>query len=154
MTEKYLARIAFLAAAMVVFSFAFKECTTKRDKPDSNFKGVQVGAITYSWRSMPGTPKDIINYCTQNGISSIELMGNVAEEYAGAPVVPRRPKNLKELPKEEMDAFVLEEEAALKALSEWRISVAPAEKYQELREMFDDAGIGIHIVKFSPGSLE
>jgi hypothetical protein len=25
------------------------------NKPDSKFGGVQVGAITYSWRSMPGS---------------------------------------------------------------------------------------------------
>ena len=54
-------------------------------KPDSRFGGVQVGAITYSWRSMPGTPEDIIKYCQQTGISSIELMGDVAEKYAGIP---------------------------------------------------------------------
>lgn len=144
--------MAFLALAILILTSGFFGCSTKTDKPDSNFKGVQIGVITYSWRSMPSTPQDIINYCIQDGISSIELMGNVAEEYAGAPIVPRRPKNFKEFPKEKMDAYVLERDAAIKELSEWRVSDVPASKYKELRKMFDDAGISIHIVKFSPAS--
>jgi len=60
-------------------------------KPDSMFGGVQIGAITYSWRSMPGSAEDILNYCIQTGISSIELMGDVAERYAGLPQVSARP---------------------------------------------------------------
>ena len=63
----------------------------KGSKPNSKFGGVQVGAITYSWRSMPGSAEDVLKYCIQDGISSIELMGNVAEEYAGLPQSPPRP---------------------------------------------------------------
>src|SRR5512143_3787418 len=61
------------------------------EKPNSKIGGVQVGAITYSWRSMPGKPEDIIRYCAMAGIDSLELMGNVAEEYAGIPGGPPRP---------------------------------------------------------------
>ena len=55
---------------------------------DSNFGGVQIGAITYSWRSMPSSAEDVLQYCLDTGISSIELMGNVAEEFAGIPAGP------------------------------------------------------------------
>src|SRR5512142_223052 len=61
------------------------------EKPNSNFGGVQIGAITYSWRGMPSTAEDIIRYCTFAGISSLELMGEVAEAYAGIPSGPARP---------------------------------------------------------------
>ncbi|HUX95264.1 MAG TPA: sugar phosphate isomerase/epimerase [Bacteroidales bacterium] len=98
-------------------------------KPNSRFGGVQVGAITYSWRSMPGTPEDIVRYCQQTGISSIELMGDVAEKYAGIP-------GGKEGSKERL---------------EWRLA-APLNKYKELRKMFNDAGVKIHIAKFSPAN--
>ncbi|HAM11116.1 MAG: hypothetical protein A2X05_10130 [Bacteroidetes bacterium GWE2_41_25] len=98
-------------------------------KPDSNFGGVQVGAITYSWRSMPGAPEDIIKYCQQTGISSIELMGDVAEKYAGIP------------------AGIEGSEKRCK----WRLST-PMNKYNDLRKMFNNAGINIHIAKFSPGN--
>ena len=44
--------------------------------PNSKFSGVQIGAITYSWRSMPGGVENIIKYCNETGINSIELMSN------------------------------------------------------------------------------
>jgi len=56
--------------------------------PDSNFGGVQIGAITYSWRSMPGGVDNIIKYCTEAGLSSIELMSGDVEDYLGAPKNP------------------------------------------------------------------
>ena len=72
--------IAKLSLFLVVLSTAFlgNSCTGS-DKPDSNFNGVQIGVISYSWRSMPkGEAEDILRYCLQSGISSIELMGDVA----------------------------------------------------------------------------
>jgi len=54
------------------------------DKPNSCFNGVQIGTITYSFRSMPGSAEDILKYVTQCGISSIELMDGPAEQYAKA----------------------------------------------------------------------
>jgi len=52
--------------------------------PDSKFNGVQIGTITYSYRSMPGSAEDILKYVTTCGISSIELMDGPAEQYAKA----------------------------------------------------------------------
>lgn len=137
----------FLSLAVLVLTTG---CTSKTSKPDSNFNGVQIGVITYSWRSMPSTPQDIINYCLQDGISSIELMGNIAETYAGAPEATRLPRNFKDLSQEEQENLKMEQEVSLKELLNWRVSGSAAEKYRELRKMFDDAGINIHIVKFSP----
>jgi sugar phosphate isomerase/epimerase len=94
--------------------------------PRSCFDGVQIGVITYSYRSMPCTAQDILNYAVQGGINSIELMGNTIEEYAGAP-----------------DA----EEDDGAALLTWRTSVSMA-PFEELRKMFNDAGVTIHIAKF------
>ena len=150
MIQKSLSRLAFLLLAAMVLSTVFAGCSSKSLKPDSNFNGVQVGVITYSWRSMPSAPQDIISYCVQTGISSIELMGNVAEEYAGAPVIPSWPANFKELSQEEKDTFMKDREAALQKVSDWRINSNSADKYIELKRMFDDAGVNIHIVKFSP----
>jgi sugar phosphate isomerase/epimerase len=78
------------------------------DKPNSLFGGVQIGVITYSYRSMSKSPEDVLQHAVNSGISSIELMGNTAEQYAGDSI----------------------------------------EKYAELRKMYADAGVGIHIVKF------
>src|SRR3954452_22460050 len=54
-------------------------------KPNSVFGGVQIGVITYSFRALPSSADEVLQYCLQCGISSIELMSNVAEGYAGSP---------------------------------------------------------------------
>ena len=54
-------------------------------KPNSVFGGVQIGTITYSFRSLPSSAEETLKYCVDCGISGIELMSNVAEGYAGAP---------------------------------------------------------------------
>lgn len=150
MMQHTFSRLTFLVLTAMVLSSVITGCTNETNKPNSNFNGVQIGVITYSWRSMPSTPQDIISYCVQTGISSIELMGNVVEEYAGAPTVPRWPENSKELSQEEKDAFMKDREAAKLKVSQWRINSASADKYIELKKLFDDAGVNIHIVKFSP----
>lgn len=69
---------AALAASRVVAPLAMGA----RAKPDSKFHGVQIGAITYSFRSMPGSAEDLLKYCQQCGLSSVELMSGPAEGYA------------------------------------------------------------------------
>ncbi len=95
-------------------------------KPDSKFGGVQIGIITYSYRSLPGTAEDLLRYIVRSGISSIELMGGPAEQFAGAPAGGR---------------------GRGKSLLEWRLS-APMDRFVALRKMYHDAGVNIHIVKF------
>jgi sugar phosphate isomerase/epimerase len=97
--------------------------------PDSGFGGVKIGAITYSWRSMPGGVDNIIKYCNETGISSIELMSNDVEEFLGAP-------------KKEIEKYNQE-------MKKWRLAL-PVSKMDDVRKLFDNAGIKIHIVKFSP----
>ena len=115
--------------------------------PDSNFGGVQIGAITYSWRSMPGGIENIIKYCQQSGINAIELMSNDLESYLGAPVNPAagRPR--------QRGQRTPEQEAAMNKynqdLKQWRVSLQMT-KVEQARKLFDNAGIKIHIVKFSP----
>ena len=54
-------------------------------KPCSKFAGVQIGTITYSFRSLPCSAEQVLSYVVKCGIDSIELMGDVAERYAGNP---------------------------------------------------------------------
>ncbi|HEX4374119.1 MAG TPA: hypothetical protein VHZ50_12520 [Puia sp.] len=60
------------------------------EKPNSKFFGVQIGVITYSFRSMPGSIEQILQYCVDSNINAIELIGDAAEEYAGKPINPRK----------------------------------------------------------------
>jgi len=168
--RKFLGSTATIAAFSVVpLSYSCKSAPVAKDgagtTPDSNFGGVQIGAITYSWRSMPGGVENIIKYCKETSISSIELMSNDVEDFLGAPKnpmmgmfgppppgarppagapgggFPQRP----ELTQEQKDAIA----KFNKDIKEWRLAL-PISKYEEVRKMFDNAGIKIHIVKFSP----
>src|SRR5438045_33661 len=55
-------------------------------KPNSVIDGVNIGTITYSYRSMPDQSADAtLRYVVESGISQIELMNGPAESFAGAP---------------------------------------------------------------------
>ena len=73
---------AALAGSSVIPKMAIAAAA---DKPNSKFNGVQIGVITYSYRSLPGSAEDLLGYITKCGISSVELMGEPAEKFAGAP---------------------------------------------------------------------
>lgn len=62
--------------------------TAADGKPNSVFNGVAIGTITYSWRSMPGGLENIVKYCKEAGISTIELMSGDLEAYLGIPASP------------------------------------------------------------------
>ena len=144
--------IAISAFVMVLAMMLGCSGSAKKNEAASAYQGVQIGAITYSWRSMPSTPEDIIKYCEQTGINSLELMGDIAENFAGAPAGPEWPQNFRELSDEERAEFRVKMEEYGKQMSEWRINEASPEKYKELKAMFDEAGIHIHTVKFSPAA--
>ncbi len=158
--ENKLSRRKFLNAAAAVaalsaipFNYGFKGFSTdvKDAKPNSKFGGVQIGAISYSWRTMPSSPKDIISYCLQAGISDLELMGSIAEDYLGLPKGPGRPPHGVAITKEQKAEYEKALAVATEAQRKWRLSV-PMKKYSDLRKLFNDAGINIHIVKFSPAN--
>ena len=151
--RKFLELSAAAAAFSVLPDIIFPGSSGKQkgNKPDSQFGGVQVGAITYSWRSMPGSAEDILQYCLQTGISTIELMGDVAEKYAGLPQGPLQPATGVMLSDSEIAGFEKAAKEAKEAQRIWRIS-APMKKFEELRRMYNDAGVNIHIAKFSPES--
>jgi sugar phosphate isomerase/epimerase len=149
--RKFIGTTAAATAAISLAPVNFGFAATARKKPNSNFGGVQIGAITYSWRSMPSTAKDIVKYCVEAGISSIELMGNVAEEYAGIPQGPPRPPRDVQMSAAEKTQYQNKVDKAKKEQRDWRLSLS-MNRYKDLRKMFNDAGINIHIVKFAPAS--
>jgi sugar phosphate isomerase/epimerase len=157
MSKKQVSRRKFitLTAAAATFSMVpwnismgTEPKKAKTKKPDSKFGGVQIGAITYSWRSMPSSAEDTLKYCIESGISSIELMNNTAEQYAGIPqVAMERPS--REASEEQRAAFMKAVKDNSEAQRKWRLT-APMNKFEELRKMYNDAGVKIHIAKFSP----
>ena len=139
--------VAAFTLVPVDFAYGSKPKKAKGKKPNSKFGGVQVGAITYSWRSMSPTAEDTLKYCLECGISSIELMSNTAELYAGLPQGPARPSS--GATEEQRAAFQKAMKEIGEAQRKWRTSV-PMTKYEELRKMYKKAGVKIHIAKFSP----
>ncbi len=93
-------------------------------KQSSKFGGVQIGTITYSYRSMPDqSVQAILDYTVQSGLSSVELMGGPVEAYAGIP--------------QSKDPAVIRE---------WRTKVS-MDKFKEIRKMFNAKGVKINILK-------
>lgn len=148
--QSSLATLGILSTPPSVFgSFSSNFWTLK---PDSKIKGVQIGVITYSFRSLPSTPDKLIQYCVDAGISAIELMGDSIEDYAGKPVNPvkmppfvagQRPK-LTDEQKAQLAVYQ-------KQVAEWRATVS-MDKFKEIRKMFKRAGVSIYA--FKPRALE
>lgn len=137
-------------------------------KPNSNFDGVQVGVITYSYRSMPGAndAAAVLKYIVDSGISGIEMMGPVAEIYAGSPAPAgrggggggrgpggpggggqARPQLTPEQQVEQRTA----QQTRVEDLKKWRLSVS-MDKYKALRKMYNDAGVNIYALKLEPNA--
>jgi sugar phosphate isomerase/epimerase len=118
-------------------------------KPNSKFNGVQLGTITYSFRSLPSNAEQILKYCIDANVSAIELMGNTGEAFAGAPnssTEPRAPF-VPGSPRPEPTAEQKAEQAAKAAeLAKWRSTVS-MEKFAQLRKMYNDAGVTIYAWK-------
>ncbi len=125
MQESYttLSRRSFLggtAAALAASSLMPGRLRADDVQPNSVFGGVQIGVITYSYRSLPGSAENLLDYIIRSGISSVELMGGPAEQFA----------------------------RAYRNSEEGRDASDPMAGFKALRKLYNDAGVNIHIVKF------
>ncbi|MEK9740899.1 MAG: TIM barrel protein, partial [Flavobacteriaceae bacterium] len=119
-----------------------------------------IGIQTYSFRTMDDqSPISILNYIKETGIKHVELMGNHAESFAGAPESPmanpdyrsimmKRYRNLELTSEEQELAEVISEEVELYnlAVQEWRKNVDYT-KFETLRDLYAEAGILIYAFK-------
>lgn len=108
-------------------------------KPNSLFKGVQVGVITYSFRHLTNDAEQLLKYCLECGISAIELMGDPAEAFAGAPHAPGAPKWG---PGADTEAW----KSYAKQLAPWRAQT-DMRRFEQLRRIYKDAGVKIYAYK-------
>jgi sugar phosphate isomerase/epimerase len=141
-------------STIVCFSTLILNAQTVSTKPNSKFDGIQIGVITYSYRSMPHDIDKLIGFCLASGISAIELMGDAVEEYAGKPTAdfswrsgPRQP--MTDLQKAQVATYN-------KQVADWRATVS-MDKFMEVRKKFDAAGIKIYAFKpnaFSPNNTD
>jgi sugar phosphate isomerase/epimerase len=114
-------------------------------KPNSTINGVQLGTITYSYRSMPDQSAEaILRYVLESGISQIEFMGGPVEAFAGAPLAGDRGGGRRgQPPTPEQEAAQRDAANQVKA---WRTSVS-MDRFKTLRKMFNDAGVTIYAWK-------
>ncbi|QEH34625.1 Inosose dehydratase [Aquisphaera giovannonii] len=91
-------------------------------RPNSVFGGVRVGCITYSYRGEAESAQDTLKALIDDGLSETELMGGPIQSFAG-------------LGRGHSDA---DRQAQLARCA-------------ELRKMFNDAGVNIHIHKLAFG---
>ena len=132
--------LAALPASLLVRS------ALAQGKPNSPINGVRVGAITYSYRTMPDQSAEaILRYVLDSGISQIEFMGAPVELFAGAPQAPQASGGRRggQAPTPEQQAAQREAADKLKA---WRTSVS-MDRFKALRKMYNDAGVTIYAWK-------
>jgi len=136
--RSFLHGAAAIAAATAMPRYALSSAGgATMARPNSKFNGVQIGAITYSYRSMPSTAEDLLKYLVQCGLSSVELMGNAAEQFAGMPGGGGRGRSRRNAGGDGKNNPQLQ----------WRLSASMG-RFKALRKLYNDAGVNIHIVKF------
>ncbi|SDK24530.1 Sugar phosphate isomerase/epimerase [Catalinimonas alkaloidigena] len=130
------------------------------NKPNSLIEGVQIGVITYSFRSMPDQSAEAtLQYVLDSGISAIELMGDPAEAFAGKPANPvdrrafygflikqRNGETLTDAEQKEMAEMRQQMEAYNKEVAAWRAK-ASLDKFAQLKKMYNQAGVRIYAYK-------
>lgn len=105
---------------------------------NSKFFGVQMGVITYSFRSMKQDIDSLIKYCKECNINAIELMGDSIEEHAGKPKNTTNSKNPLASVKYRKDVI------------NWRTKVS-MKNFKKLKKLFNNNGITIYA--FKPNAL-
>lgn len=128
--RRFIGSTALAAAGIALASKSVFAGSLFQAKPNSSINGVQIGVITYSFRSMPSTAQDLLQYCLQCNINAIELMGDAAEAFAGKPTR----NNGEDGP------------TYFKRVADWRASVS-MDKFKELRKLFNGAGVKIYAWK-------
>jgi sugar phosphate isomerase/epimerase len=143
-------RRAFLGGAAALAASAVLPRGAPGDvagKPTSVVNGVRIGCITYSYRGGPDTAEYTLDCVLKDGLSEIELMDGPIRSFAGITGGRRRGRvdgKGKEAPKAAPAPIGKADRAKLRE--------AQLAKCDQLRKLYNDAGVNIHIhkVPFGP----
>ena len=117
-------RRAFLGGAVALAGCALMpRGAAGADKPSSVFNGVRIGCITYSYRGEVDSAEDTLKALVEDGLSEVELMDGPIRAYAGITAGGRGPQ-----PTDEQRQ-------------------AQLTRCADLRKLYNDAGVNIHIHK-------
>jgi sugar phosphate isomerase/epimerase len=134
----FLGGLATLAACAVApGSVLGAETAPQAAKPNSVFSGVRIGCITYSYRSGINSAEDTLKALIQDGLSEVELMDGPIKAYAGISAGAPRARKGKGKGKA-VEQLVRPTDAQREA---------QLAKCRELRKMYNDAGVNIHLHK-------
>lgn len=146
--DPILARRTFLGGAAALAAHAMLPCASSRaadPKPNSVFNGVRIGCITYSYRGGPDTAEYTLECLLKNGLSETELMDGPIRSYAGLPARAgrgRRGDKVNDSPPPPIDT------------DRPKVRESQLLKCEQLRKMFNDAGVNIHIHKIPFGQTD
>lgn len=128
-------------------------------KPNSVINGVQIGVISYSFRSLEDQSAEaMLKYVLECGINAIELIGDPAENFAGRPQNKidaglfyslRRKKRDGKISEEEqleLADLQVQQEDYNRQVSEWR-KTGDLTRFAQFRKMYNDAGVSIYAFK-------
>jgi sugar phosphate isomerase/epimerase len=126
MTSSPFSRRSFLGTAVAAATgLTLPRFASAAEKPNSVFNGVRIGCITYSYRSMAKTAEETLKALLEDGLSETELMGGPIQLFAG--IMGK----------------------ATDAEREQQLA-----KCRELRKIYNDAGVNIHIHKMGFGQSD
>src|ERR1051325_1730967 len=116
-------------------------------KPNSVIHGVRVGVITYSYRGGNiNTAEETLNALLEDGLSEVELMDGPIRSYAGIHGGPTRTgQNRRGQP----GGSAVSESKPTDAEREAQLA-----KCRDLRKMYNDAGVHIHLHKLPFGQSD
>jgi sugar phosphate isomerase/epimerase len=144
-----LSRRTFLTQTTSLAALAFASPTLRAaedaaalgvNKPNSVIDGVRIGCITYSFRGELNSAEDLLKALIKDGLSEVEMMDGPIRAYAGirGGGRGRRGEPREQAPPPPTDA---EREAQLA-------------KCRELRKLYNDAGVNIHLHKLPFGQSD
>ena len=143
-TPTLTSRRAFLGSlAAAAANIALLPRALAATKPNSVFDGVRIGCITYSYRSMATTAEETLKALLEGGISEVELMGGPIQLYAGISGGAARKG------KDKVEPLSGPEPQPTDAQREAQLT-----KCRELRKLYNDAGVNIHIHKMGFGPTD
>jgi sugar phosphate isomerase/epimerase len=138
--REFIGRAAAMAACTAISPRILAAESASKAKPNSVIHGVRVGVITYSYRGGNiNTAEETLKALLEDGLSEVELMGGVLPARGNGTrtgLLPARPGGSAE--SKPTDA---EREAQLA-------------KCRDLRKMYNDAGVNIHLHKLPFGQSD
>jgi sugar phosphate isomerase/epimerase len=142
-----LASLGLLVAGKSAFAGKFYQ-----SKPNSLIKGVQIGVTTYSFRSMPGHPDKLLQYCIDSNINAVELKGDEVEIYLGRPVnTVKMPAKVAGQSTPPLNDEIKEQlKNYQSSVAAWRESIS-MDKFEAVRKKFNAAGV--YFFAYKPNAL-